>query len=88
MKVSILYRPDSEHARRVEEFVHDFQHAQATRRIELIDLNTQEGAAVAKLYDVVQYPAILALRNDGQLLKGWQGDFPLMNELAYYTQED
>ncbi len=88
MKVSILYRPDSEHTRRVEEFVHDFQRAQATRKVELVDLNTREGTAMAELYDVIQYPAILALANDGQLLKGWQGDFPLMDELAYYTQED
>jgi hypothetical protein len=53
-----------------------------------MDVNTKEGARTAELYDVVQYPAVLALANDGQLLKAWQGDFPLMNELAYYTQPD
>lgn len=87
MKVSILYRLNSEHARSVEEFIRDFQREQATRRVELIDVDTREGAAIASLYDIMEYPAILALGYDGQLLKSWQGSFPLMNELAYYTQD-
>lgn len=86
MKVLILYRPKSEHARRVEEFVHDFQRAQSTRRVNILSLDTREGAATAALYDVISYPAFLALADDGQLLKSWQGDsLPLMNELAFYS---
>lgn len=87
MKVNILYQPNSEHARQVEEFVRDFRAQQITRQVELVDAGTPKGAAAAMLYDVVQYPAILALSNDGQLVKSWEGDFPLMDELAYYTIE-
>ncbi len=85
MKVIILYRPKSEHSRKVEEFVHDFEHAQPTRQVQIMDVDSREGSAKVDLYDVTQYPAILALTNDGQLLKSWMGDFPLMDELAYYT---
>lgn len=86
MKVVILYRPNSEHARTVEEFIHDFKRQETTRQVEVLNVDTVEGSSIAKLYDVVQYPSILALTNDGQLLKTWQGEpMPLMNELAYYA---
>ena len=86
MKVVILYRPNSEHARAVEEFIHDFKRQEANRQVDVLNVDTVEGITAAKLYDVVQYPAIIALTNDGQLLKAWQGEqLPLMNELAYYA---
>lgn len=85
MKVVILYQSNSEHERKVLEFAHDFTSAQLDRKVELVDLNTREGAATAQLYDVVKYPAVLALANDGQMLQLWQNDqLPLMNEVAYY----
>lgn len=86
MKVVILYYPDAEHSRLVEEFVHDFQHQHTGRQIELLSLNTREGANQADLYGVVDYPAILAIADDGQLLKHWQGTvLPLMRDVAGYA---
>lgn len=88
MKVVILYRPKSEHSRQVEEYVHDFVRQQASRRVQAIDADSKEGISLAELYDIVQYPAFLAMQNDGQLLKSWIAEYPLMNELAYYTKAD
>lgn len=86
MKVVILYRPESEHGRQVEEFAREFTRREPSRRIDLISLDTRDGAAMATLYDITQYPAILAMRDDGQLLQWWQGQqLPLMNELAAYA---
>jgi hypothetical protein len=86
MKVVVLYRPNSEHSRKVEEFVRDFTHSNADRRIELVSLDTRDGASTATLYDVMQYPAVLALGNDGSVLREWEGEMlPLMNEVAYYA---
>lgn len=87
MKVIILYRPNSEHARFVEEFVHDFTKVQPTRKVDLMDIDTKEGSAMASLYDMMQLPVILALDQEGRLLNSWQGEqLPLMNEVAYYAQ--
>lgn len=84
----MLYRPKSDHATMVEEYVREFSKRHITNRLNLVSLDTRDGASTASLYDVMQYPAILALTDDGQLLKGWQGgSLPLMNELAYYVQE-
>jgi hypothetical protein len=81
MKASILYHPQSMTARMVEEYVHDFERLHGVT-IELVSLETKEGADLAKLYDVTQYPAVLALRDDGELLQYWQGEqLPLMAEV-------
>ena len=87
MKLLILYRPNSEHATAVESFVRDFQrrHGVDERKLEMLSLNTRDGAATASLYDVMQYPAILAIANDGSILNMWAGErLPLMDEVAGY----
>lgn len=87
MKVVILYHPRSDHARVVEDFARDFSR-QVGKQLELVSLESRDGAATASLYDIMQYPAILALGNDGQILRTWQGRImPLMNEVSYYTQQ-
>lgn len=85
MKVSILYRPDSEYARPVEEFAHEFQR-QHNAKVELMSVSTREGAAMASLYDILRYPAVMALRDDGQVLQIWNEEqLPLMSEVAAYV---
>jgi hypothetical protein len=85
MKVLILYRPNSEHGRLVEDFVRDFK-SNHPSRLEVLDIDSRDGSATASLYDIMQYPAIMVLRDDGSVLKSWEGDsMPVMNDLAYYT---
>ncbi len=71
----------------VESFVRDFQHQHDVgSKLETLSLNTRDGAATASLYDVMTYPAILALANDGSVLNLWQGvPLPLMSDVAGYT---
>lgn len=87
MKLLILYRPQSDHERLVEDFVRDFgRQYDAGQRVEMMSLNTREGAATASIYDVTRYPAILALGHDGRVLNMWQGTpLPLMDEVAGYA---
>lgn len=86
MKVAILYHPHSDHARNVEEYARDFKQQQQ-HDLELISLESREGADKAKLYDIVRYPAVMALSEGGELLRAWQGPvLPVMNELAFYTK--
>ena len=89
MKVLILYRPNSEYATRVEAFVRDFehQHDMGSKNIELISVDTRDGAATASLYDIWSFPAILAVDMDGRVLNVWEGpDLPLMDEVAGYIR--
>jgi hypothetical protein len=86
MKVLILYRPNSEHGRRIEEFIREYQSRHQPDRLEVLSLDTREGSATATLYDIMQYPAILVLQTDGNVQKVWEGDqLPLMDEVAAYA---
>lgn len=86
MKVAILYHPESEHAREVEDYARDYGQKH-TRLIELVSLETRAGADLAKLYDVVSYPAVLVMQDDNQLVKYWEGTpLPLMDEVASYAR--
>jgi hypothetical protein len=85
MRVVILYRPNSEQEGKAKDFARDYKQLKNID-LELISLDTVEGDDMAKLYDITQYPAVVALKEDGQLQKMWQGEIlPLMNELDYYT---
>jgi len=87
MKVLILYRPNSEHERLVEEFIREYQSRHQSDHLEVLSLDTREGSATATLYDVMQYPAILVVQTDGYVQKIWQGDsLPLMDEVAAYAR--
>ncbi|HSH18739.1 MAG TPA: hypothetical protein VK978_05145 [Candidatus Saccharimonadales bacterium] len=84
--MTILYRPNSEHARAVESFVRDFARRYTDVKLELVNIDSRDGAAMASLYDIMQYPGILALAGDGVLLKSWQGpDVPMIDEVASYA---
>ncbi|MCE7936538.1 hypothetical protein DYH10_02010 [Candidatus Saccharibacteria bacterium CPR2] len=88
MKAVILYRSQSDHERSVNDYMHDFEH-QTGKTIEALDVEQQEGQELAQLYDIMQYPAVIARAEDGSLIKVWSdGQLPLMNELSYFIKGD
>jgi hypothetical protein len=88
MKVLVLYRPNSEFARQIEEFVHDLRtrHNVDERHLEVLDYDSREGAAIASLYDVTAQPSIVIVGDNGGYVKGWSGsELPMLDEVAGYT---
>lgn len=86
MKLLILYRARSEQAQTVDPFIRDLKMQHPAARLEVLDLDSRDGIAMATLYDVMHYPAILALRDDGSVIHSWEGEtLPLLDEVAYYT---
>ncbi len=89
MKVLVLYRPNSEHASAVESFLHDLERRQVFEegQLEILSLDSRDGAAAAKLYDVVEYPSILVLDDFGSIIRCWQGDqLPLIDDVVGYAR--
>lgn len=85
MKVAVLYRSNSEHERLVLDFERDFEY-RTGRSFKKYDVNTRDGWAMASLYDIMQYPCVLALADDGQMLQMWQGsNLPLVSEISYFS---
>lgn len=86
MKAAILYKPNTESESSVQEYVRGFEH-QTGRKIELIDAESVEGVQKAITYDVLQYPAIVALREDGSFIEAWveRDKWPTVSELSLYS---
>ena len=88
MKVLVLYRPNSEYARAIEEFVQGLQtrHGVDERHLQVLDYDSREGSSTASMYDIMGQPVILVTNDDGSYVKHWEGtDLPLQEEVAGYT---
>lgn len=84
MKALALYHPNSERSRLFEEYVQRLQDS-TQNSVDLLSLETREGAATASLYDVVQYPAIAVVDEAGRAHRVWQGEeLPLVDEVLGY----
>lgn len=85
MSVTVVYKPVSEHAQTVEEFLHEFERRTSVK-LDTVDPETKRGDEICRVYDVVEYPTLLALSKDGQLRNMWRGvPLPLIDEVSYYV---
>lgn len=85
MKAVILYKPNTERETSVLEYVREF--ARVTGRpIELMDVDTVHGIEIAKLYDIMQFPAIVVFKDDGEYIRSWpeRDSWPTISELSFY----
>ncbi len=81
MKVVVLYHPNSEHERSILTFQRDFK-VRTSHDVELVSLETPEGADKAKAYGISDYPAVLVTDDNGQLQNLWEGEqLPLIDEV-------
>ena len=81
----IVYKENSDHAREVIDYLRDFKR-QTGKMLEEIDPEKRENIGFVEAYDVVEYPTILALTDDGQVVNSWRGTpLPMINEVSYYA---
>ena len=82
MRVICIYREGQDYSRTVNEFLENVRR-QTGYKIETMDPDTN--ASFCKTYDIVEYPTILALDNNGSVRASWRGKtLPLFNEVLYY----
>lgn len=85
MKTIVVYKDDTDYAREVTEYLDDFTR-QTGHRLETIDPDTKEGTDFCRAYDIVEYPSIVALSDDGNLQNLWRGlPLPTISEVSYYV---
>lgn len=83
--VYILYRPRSEHARHVDELKERLERRQISP--ELIDVDSRSGMTKAQTYGIMQYPAVLAVRDtDGQPIQTWSGHLPTISDVEFFAR--
>ena len=82
MRIVMVYREASEHRMAVESFLHDY-HYRTGMDIERLNPDSREGMSFCRLYDIVEYPTIVALMGDGTLYQMWSGaHLPTISEVA------
>ena len=87
MKVIVLYRPRSEHRAIVDEFIRQYQRLYPESKLDVVDIDSQEGTAIAQTYAIVNYPAIMVTRDDGNVVESWQGEeLPKVEDVRYYAE--
>ncbi len=85
MKAYIAYKEQSDHARAVTEFLRDFER-RTGKKVELINPETPSGSGFCETYDIVEYPTVVAVDDNGALLNQWRGlPLPLIDEVSYYA---
>jgi hypothetical protein len=85
MRTVVVYKDNSEHARTVSDYLRDFSR-QTGHELDVLDPTTKEGADFCRAYDIVEYPSLVALSDDGALQNLWRGlPLPTISEVSYYV---
>lgn len=84
MRTVIVYKYESDHARPVLDYLRDVER-QTGHELEVIDPDTRDGASFCRVYDIVEYPTVIALDDSGGLQQVWRGlPLPTISEISYY----
>lgn len=87
MRVVIIWRDNTDYARTVIDWLRDFELRTGTT-IESLSPDEPAGESLCRAYDIVEYPTMLALDNDGSVLSMWRGtSMPRIGDVSYYTME-
>lgn len=86
MRVVVVYKEQTDYARQVQMFLDDFKRLTG-HDLETLDPESLPGISFCETYDVMQYPSLIALSDDGKILNQWSGlPLPTMSEVSYYVQ--
>lgn len=85
MRTVVIYKQATDYTRQVEEFLTDFKR-QTGRELETLDPETPEGISFCSTYDIMQFPTLIAVSDDGHVQNQWKGlPLPTISEVSYYV---
>ncbi|HXH26396.1 MAG TPA: hypothetical protein VNG90_00710 [Candidatus Acidoferrum sp.] len=87
MKVMMFYRPNTEDDLKVADYVREFLF-RTGKSLPIVDVDSREGIAMCETYDILYFPTILAVDDQGRELQRWNGEMmPQISEVSYYMQD-
>lgn len=87
MRVVCVWKENADYSREMADWLESFQR-RTSKEIESIDPESANGSNFAGIYDVVEYPTLLALADDGRVLEAWRGmPLPRIDEVSYFAAE-
>lgn len=85
MRVVVVYKQATDYARQVDDYIADFKR-QTGHDLETLDPESPDGVSFTQAYDILEYPTIVALSDDGQMQNMWRGlPLPTISEVSYYV---
>ncbi len=85
MRVVVIYKSESDHAREVMDYLRDFTR-QTGHTLETMEPDTPEGISFCTTYDIVEYPTVVALSDNGSMQNMWRGrPLPTISEVSFYV---
>ena len=83
MRVVIVVKTQSEYYREAYEWQTDFER-ETGEEAELIDPETIEGEIFASTREIMQYPTLVVLGANGEILRKWSGTpLPQFDQVTY-----
>lgn len=86
MRVIVIYKDGTDYTRTVLDYLRDFQ-SQTGHELETMDPDTAGGSQFCEIYDIVEYPTVIAISDASVMQNTWRGlPLPTISELSYYVQ--
>ena len=86
MRLVVVWNEQTDYAREVREWIHEYERRGSTVMPEILDPETIEGEMFTTAHDIVRYPAVVALTDDGKVLEKWLGTpMPQLDAVAYWA---
>ena len=87
MKVAVVWKDNTDYAREVTDWIQEFEQ-DTGKTVESIDPESIEGEIFVRARDMLEFPAVVALADDGTVLREWKGTpLPQFDEVSYYVKE-
>lgn len=85
MRVVIVYKNESDHARDVLDYLRDFER-QTGHKIDTLEPESPDGIQFCQAYDILEYPTVIALSDDSHMQNRWSGlPLPTISEVSFYV---
>ena len=85
MRIVIVYKEFSDHARECEEWIHEFE-KRTTAELEKLDPESPDGESFCTARGIMEYPAIVITDTDGKTYETWTGSpLPVIDEVVAYA---
>ncbi|MCY3804542.1 MAG: hypothetical protein OXF85_01590 [Candidatus Saccharibacteria bacterium] len=56
-------------------------------KLQVINVDSRQGDQLSRLYDLMDYPSVVVVRDDGVQVESWQGKLPYLEDLNPYLQQ-
>lgn len=88
MRTVLIWNEQTDYAREVREWTREFERLHGEGVIESLDPETIEGEMFVTAHDILQYPAVVVLTDEGRVLESWKGTpMPQLEEVEYWLSK-